>query len=174
MEFVVNQFFIKDPLSKNGDNIWTINDWRGFFMHLYKERTKLYDPTDNDGANWNYIANPSGGFFGFWWYFRTIQKDIYTPYLQLENNELCFKIEVKDETKRYEAREEAYRKLIETANELGITSIKRPGRMGNGRYMTVLRWDGDYLESANGKLDFNATLENLKKAQLILDTAFSH
>lgn len=102
---------------------------------------------------------------------RDLPEQPYTPYLQLENNELCFKIEVIDETRRQEARDEAHRKLVEAGKQLNM-SVKRPDRMGNGRYMTVAKWPKDYRKPKDGKLDFEATLKNLRKAQQILDTAF--
>ena len=166
MENVVQQFSMKIPTD------WQDNDWWGFFMNLYKSRNQFYDVIESDGANWNYIANPSGGFFGFWWYFRPKQKDAYTPYLQLENHELCFKIAVEDNQNRSEAREEAYWHLIKTNEQFGLP-VERPKRMGNGKFMTVLRWKGDYREPKDGrKLDMTATLENLKKAQILLDATF--
>ncbi|WP_158500577.1 PD-(D/E)XK nuclease family protein [Spirosoma radiotolerans] len=171
MEYVVNQYSVKDLIKTDGSNGWDPDDWRGFFMSLYDKRNQLYEVTEDDTANWSYIANPSGGFFGFWWYFKTIQNSPFTPYLQLENDALCFKIEVKDETKRQESRGEAYQKLTEASSQLGV-ELSRPTRMGSGRYMTVLRWKGDYRSQKDNKLDFDATLENLKKAQQILDTAF--
>jgi hypothetical protein len=167
IEFVVNQYWTKNLLVEDAKAGWDENDWRGFFIHLYKNRSQLYNVTDDDTANWSYIANPSGGFFGFWWYFKELAGEFYTPYLQLENNSLCFKIKVEDELKRSQAREEAYYKLKEVNIE-----IDRPRRMGNGLYMTVAKWPKDYRESKDGKLDFNGTLINLKKAQQILDTAF--
>ena len=168
MELVVNQFITKKLEDGNAVSVWNDNDWRGFFMHLYNNRSSLYDTSINDEANWDYIANPSGGFFGFWWYFMSIQYDTYTPYLQLENQKLCFKIKVEDATKRAQAREETYYKLK------GVyPNLIRPKRMGNGLYMTVARWNSDYRGMReDGTLDFEATLQNLRKAQQILDTAF--
>ncbi|GAB3775289.1 hypothetical protein GCM10028818_19230 [Spirosoma horti] len=167
MEYVVNQYGVKELTKVDSTSNWDPNDWRGFFMSLYDKRSQLYDVTNSDAANWNYIANPSGGFFGFWWYFKELTGEFYTPYLQLENNSLCFKIKVEDAQKRAQAREEAYDKLRAVHTE-----VERPKRMGNGLYMTVARWKGDYRKSKDNKLDFEATLETLKKAQQILDTAF--
>ncbi|WP_020605500.1 hypothetical protein [Spirosoma spitsbergense] len=73
--------------------------------------------------------------------------------------------------KRTQARVEAYDKLIEIGEKLYL-SVKRSARMGNGKFMTVARWQGEYRVMTNGKLDLAATLENLKKAQQLLDTAF--
>jgi hypothetical protein len=172
MEHVINQYEKTRLFDQMGNSAWSNNDWRGFFMRVYNNRDQFYSITQGDGANWNYVANPAGGFFGFWWYFKSLQNNLFTPYLQLENSALCFKIEVKDKTKRAIAREEAFQKLKKIAAQLGISSVKRPERMGNGQYMTVLRWDDDYRAHQNGFLDFDNTLETLKKAQQILDTAF--
>lgn len=166
MENVVNQYEKKDP------NGWDENDWRGFFMNLYKNRSQFYDVTESDGANWNYVPNPSGGFFGFWWYFKEVTQYQYVPYLQLEQDKLCFKIMVKGESDRRGARNQAFEKIQESASQLGMI-LQRPERMGNGKFMTVLRWQGDYRESKDRKLDMTSTLENLKKAQMLLDAAFS-
>ena len=45
--------------------------------------------------------------------------------------------------------------------------------MGNGKFMTVARWEDEYRVMTDAKLDIAATLENLKKAQGILDVAFA-
>ncbi|WP_020595111.1 PD-(D/E)XK nuclease family protein [Spirosoma panaciterrae] len=166
MEYAVNQY------SNTSLSDWSDNDWRGFFMQIYNSREQFYTIGEDDRANWNYVANPAGGFFGFWWYFKPLQNELYTPYLQLENNSLCFKIEVNDETKRSMAREKAFQKLMAAAIQLNSIRVERPKRMGNGRYMTVMRWDGDYRQKRNGLLDFQETLENLKKAQEVLDKTF--
>ena len=156
MDAAIRQF------SNKNINEWGDNDWRGFFMALYDDFGKL-----DDEVNWNYVANPAGGFFGFWWYFKGMPDGAFTPYLQLEQGSLCFKIKVDDETKRSQVREEAYQKLK------GVNAnLERPKRMGSGLYMTVARWKSDYRDSSDGLLNFEATLENLKKAQQILDTAF--
>jgi hypothetical protein len=143
---------------------WYGNDWPGFYM-------VLYDEIGSDGANWSYVANPSGGFFGFWWYFKEVPGKQYMPYLQLEQDKLCFKIMVEGESSRRNAREDAYESVQRTASQLSV-NIERPERMGNGKFMTVARRKEDYRVMTNGKLDLAATLENLKKAQQLLDTAF--
>ena len=143
---------------------WSGNDWSGFYM-------VLYDEIGRDGADWSYVANPSGGFFGFWWYFKEVTGKQYMPYLQLEQDKLCFKIMAEGESSRRNAREDAYERVQLTASQLSV-KVERPERMGNGKFMTVARWQGEYREMNDGKLDMVATLENLKKAQQLLDTAF--
>lgn len=165
IDVVIQQFSTKQLKD------WKYNDWIGFFMVLYDNRHQLYDPVENDGANWNYVANPSGGFYGFWWYFKDLTDKRFMPYLQLEQDSLCFKIMVDGESDRRNARDEAHQKIQQAASQLGADT-GRPERMGNGKFMTVARWQGDYREFSNGQLDMDATLENLKIAQQILDTAF--
>ena len=68
---------------------WSWNSWKGFYTSL---QNALQD------GNWDYVANPSGGFLGFWWHFgRTNDLELY---LQLEQDKFCFKIWVDDDTKR--------------------------------------------------------------------------
>ena len=158
LESAIQQFSVKALKDWNG------NDWQGFYMVLYNE-------ISNDGADWSYVANPSGGFFGFWWYFKEVPGKQYMPYLQLEQDKLCFKIMVEGESIRRNAREDAYESVQRTASQLSV-NIERPERMGNGKFMTVARWKEDYREITDGKLDMAATLKNLKKAQMIIDKAF--
>jgi len=165
MDYIIRQFSTKEL------EHWQDKDWIGFFMVLYDDRHKLYEPFTTDEANWNYVANPTGGFYGFWWYFKNLSNKPFVPYLQLEQNSLCFKIMVDIESDRRSARDEAYQKIQQTGSRLNENVI-RPERMGNGKFMTVSRWSGDYRVFNNGQLDFPATLENLKKAQQILDAAF--
>ncbi|MBC8153491.1 MAG: PD-(D/E)XK nuclease family protein [Bacteroidetes bacterium] len=151
---------------------WNYLDWQGFFMVLYDNHHKLVGIEVDNGANWGYVANPSGGFFGYWWYFKTVSDILYMPYLQLEEKCLVFKIEVKDEAAdRRVVRDDAHQRIMNAASQLNF-GVDRPERMGNGRFMTVARWTGEYRVFTDGKLDFEATLANLKKAQRILDTAF--
>ncbi len=148
---------------------WGDNDWRGSFMTLFRHFK------EDSKANWGYVPNASGGFFGFWWHFRELSVKTYMPYLQLEQEKLCFKIMAEDDSDRRDSREEAFEKLRQTAQQLNM-EIQRPDRMGNGKFMTVARWEGDYrvFNFNNGMLDMDATRRNLNKAQELLDAAFNN
>jgi hypothetical protein len=165
MEFVIGQFSSKPLID------WKDNDWRGFYMVLYDNRHKVSTLTEDDGADWGYVANPSGGFFGYWWYFTYLPELSYMPYLQLEQNCLTFKIIVDNENERRSAREEAYNRVTQTAQKLGL-DVNRPERMGNGKFMTIARMKDDYRVSTSEVLDLDATLANLKRAQEVLNAAF--
>ncbi|WP_146624472.1 PD-(D/E)XK nuclease family protein [Larkinella arboricola] len=158
LESAVNQY-VQKPF-----NDWIATDWIGFYMNLYTELSEFR------GANWNYVANPAGGFYGFWWGFVDTDQH-YSAYLQLEQNKLCFKIEVPLEENRVTARAKAYDLLLEVTQNADMKFV-RPARMGNGRYMTVLVMDGDYRLYSNGTLDLKNTVERLRALTYLLMNAF--
>jgi hypothetical protein len=164
MESSVLQYSITDK--------WENLDWVGFFLALYENRDRLQK---TDEANWNYIANPSGGFYGFWWHFLDVDSRC-RVYIQLENERLCYKIQMKDEIadKRYysTAREQVYMKLHEAASLTQLV-VKRPVRMGNGKYMTVMKLRGDYrVFDEFRRFDMDKTIENLQAAERVITLAF--
>ncbi len=137
---------------------WTWDSWKGFYSCLQQE---LHD------GKWDYVPNPSGGFLGFWWHFNG--DDNIEQYLQLEQEKFCFKIWVKDAVKRTELRDLWHSKLISESAVRGIP-LRRPRRLGNGAYMTVAVYDGEYrLLNDNGLIDIDATCALLRKAGVFLD-----
>ena len=87
-------------------------------------------------ARWDYIANPSGGFVGLWWHWKDAQDC--RLYLQLRQEELCFKIQVKDETKRKQLRKLWSKKLLQQAIN-GELKVTEPDRFGSGQLTIVPR-----------------------------------
>ena len=69
---------------------WTGNAWRGFYCELQKHGV--------DG-HWRYVANPSGGFWAFFWHFEDFEGG--QVYLQLEQHKFCFKISVEEPTNQF-------------------------------------------------------------------------
>lgn len=138
---------------------WTWHSWIGFYLELQKEF---------DGMTWDYVANPSGGFLGAWWYFQS--GEICRPYLQLEEEKLCFKIEVNDPRteKRRQCRDFWHSRIMNKSLDSDLPIIK-PGRFGSGQYMTVCEYGGDYrVQDASGVLDMDKTLNHLKQAENVL------
>ncbi len=133
---------------------WDWNCWTGFFVELQKQL--------DDGA-WDYVANPSGGFMGFWWHGRG------NSYLLLEQDRLCFKIEEVDESLQSTEWDRWHERLLSVDAE---KKLKRPSRRRSASNMTVALWDGDFRRfDGEGKLDLEATVEVLKHAERILDKA---
>jgi len=146
----------------DGRSDWDGLSWTGNFTALQK---KL-----NDG-NWNYVANASGGFMGFWWHWRNV--DGGNVYLQLEEGRACFKVEVGEVEKAQELKYGWNKKIIEAGKRVGNANVRVicPNRMRVGSYMTVAILERDYRCWDGGKLNLEATIENLRTMEKILDEA---
>lgn len=139
---------------------WGWHAWQGFFLALQSVL---------ENVGWDYVANPSGGFQGLWWHWYEGEDS--NQYLQLQEDRLCFKISVKDRSRRGERRHHWHQRILKAARELGQPVIK-PARLGSGESMTVALYDGEYrVLNAEGVLDFDATLARLRDAQAVLDLA---
>lgn len=171
MESAVNQFLTKDLTVSEGELAWNDNDRKGFFMHLYK----VFSQTDPK-ANWGYVANPSGGFFGFWWDYEVHAQGDYWTYLQLEGDRLCYKIGFYEEfykTGNWRTEAQALKStwssiLMALDKQLTDKSTKI------GKTMTIAKKiDGaKYLiQKADGTLDLDKTIEELRKAKTVLKEA---
>lgn len=151
-----------DVMSYQTEDIskWSPNAWKGFYNAVKRE---LRDGT------WEYIANQSGGFFGFWWYFRDVEN--VRVYLQLEQQKFCFKIAMEgeeDKAQRKEVQTNWSRKIMEAVEENGLKGKCFNLRLGT--YMTVATLDGEYrIINSDGKLDMDKTIAILKQAQSVID-----
>ena len=138
---------------------WSWNSWNGFYSEL---QTKLGD------GSWDYVANPSGGFLGFWWHFQGDDKC--ERYLQLEQDKFCFKIWVRDQETRRELRGLWHQRVIDACPRQGLKA-KRPDRFGNGYYMTVAILDQEWrIINKENRIDLYKTIDLLKKAEAVLDS----
>ena len=104
---------------------WEWYEWQGFYKELEKN-IKV--------ENWDYVANPNGGFLGLWWNF--IPNDEVQMYLQFEESKLCIKIEYDGDGNRSDVRWKYYCKLIKEAEKANL-HIEKPIRFGAGTYMTI-------------------------------------
>ena len=104
---------------------WGWYEWQGFYTELEKHI---------DDCSWSYVANPSGGFLGFWWNF--IENDEVQMYLQFEEKKLCFKIEYEGDENRSAIRWKYHDRLMKVSKEYGIR-VDKPLRFGAGTYMTI-------------------------------------
>ena len=142
---------------------WSWSAWEGFFRCL----------EDCLDADWEYVPNPRGGFLGFWWHWVNTKAGDWL-YLQLEikpedpeKQKLCFKVERGDDGGR-EARDNYHQAILAA----GDGKVIRPARMRVGRTMTVGVWEGDWLVfNAAARLDMHRTVDNLRKAERIVEAA---
>lgn len=133
-------------------NKWNWYSWQGFYQFL-DNQIKVTD--------WQYVANPSGGFLGLWWHFLN-WKGFYV-YLQIEQGNLCFKIGEVYEN-HSSVRNEWYSVLSKHIKSENMLEIEKPSRFGSGTYMTVgvvsrKNWLGD----DNSILDKDVVIQNLKR-----------
>lgn len=198
---------------ENGNENEEVNYWwscEGFFRELenhlvvinkdasmvgfdeIKNTSEKSWPNGNpEGWGWGWVNNASGGFFGFWWYFRTMEscKENVDLYLQLEikpdkrknekpcfrpeNGKLCVKVDSKTSDKRLQSKIkwDCNGRVLNAGNNL----LRKPDVMRRGYWMTVAQWnieDGQnpwLVFNPNGGPDIQNTVKNLIKAQSILD-----
>jgi len=138
---------------------WNWYSWKGFFTTLKK---------DIDG-DWDYIANASGGFLGFWWHrnSKKIENEGFNFYLQLEYNKLVFKLESYKPEYRRKLRDYYRSKLYPKAIEMGI-EIHQFGRIG--RWMGVARLNKDYRQTnKTGLIDLQGTIDTLRQMENLIN-----
>jgi len=136
---------------------WEWYSWVGFYLRLQKEL---------EDGNWDYVPNPNGGFLGMWWHFQGDEKC--EQYLQLQQDKLCFKIYVDDPQDRSELRSLWHHRIIEKSAETDLV-LKKPTRFGNGYYMTVCIYDGEYrITDDIGVINIARTVDRLKRATSLL------
>jgi hypothetical protein len=138
---------------------WESHQWIGFFSTIQKEI----------GGEWNYVANPSGGFMGFWWHWcqKTLDEKKYAIYLQLEQNKLIFKVQVNEHRDQcIKLRDFCRKPLFEIAKQQDIC-IEKYGKSGS--YMGIAKLADDYRIVSDDLIDLPSTIKNLKKMQQLLD-----
>jgi len=139
---------------------WARTAWKGFYQRLQEQL---------GSGNWNYVSNPSGGFMGYWWHFS--ESNGCKQYLQLQEDQLCFKIEVEDEDEYKRLRTKWHNKIVAAASEAPIDAVK-PDRFGYGKHMTVAVIPEDYRATdEEGILDIAETLQRLQHAEGVLTRA---
>ena len=180
--------------------IWgkeSFRSWSGFFRKLENhlvvldgdnrkvgfdnESTSIKHSLRNDlheQWGWGWVNNPSGGFYGLWWYGKKVKScgHCVELYLQLEvmsnkpeDRKLCFKVDMKKdyEDKWGEIKWDCHRVL----KAAGGTLVRKPKRMGHGQTVTIAEWTNPWLVfNPNGGPDIPETVNNLVKAQSILDS----
>ncbi|MCY4226729.1 MAG: hypothetical protein OXF20_03360 [Gammaproteobacteria bacterium] len=134
---------------------WTWRAWQGLFMELEKQLS------DAEWLGWDSVPNPAGGFLGLWWRPNGMPEDC-TVKLQLENDKLCFKLDLYDlpNEKKWE-----WCERITSQSELAV----KPGKMGSGKVVTVAVYkDGWIRFNDRGVLDLKKTVAVLRSAEKIL------
>jgi hypothetical protein len=158
---------------------WTWSSWKGFFKVL---QDKLQD------GNWDYVANRSGGFLGFWWNWNSIcntskNGSKYSLYMQIDvekmNNDktnhqckppvLKFKISSGSKEKVDRKIINYWKKHIQDDNSK--YKIIKPGVVRAGRWTTIglLEGEENFLsKDPNGLVIIDGTVDRLLELEKIL------
>lgn len=127
---------------------WNSFSWQGFYCNLQ----------ENLKGNWGYVANATGGFWGFWWKGNEQQHH----YWQLEETVLRAKIEAKENPDVKAYRDMCMSLLMKDSSECDL-NLKRPKRISTGKNMTIA-YRENYLQlQENGLLDFEKTVFELER-----------
>lgn len=137
---------------------WRWYAWQGFYQEINKHI---------DLASWNYVANPSGGFLGAFWYFIGVDDNL-EMYLQFEEQKLCFKI-CCDYDNKSEIRNRFFEILMTVKeNYFADEEIHRPQRFGSGEYMTIAIVDSEFLFGP-GLIDIQRIVSKLHRYEQLVD-----
>ncbi len=143
--------------------------WEGLFRCLEEKKAGKIS-----WNGWGYVANPSGGFLGFWWAPSGVD-DTAPIYLLIENvnGNLCLRVNAEKESKEERQRLKwHWHDRIMQAGNRQKQQVDRPRRMSIGGHMTVGIWKEDWLAfGQDDKLDIPGTVENLKQAESVLRAA---
>ncbi len=137
---------------------WGSFGWIGFYKTLEK---KIGRP-----IWWSYVPNPSGGFL------CAVVAEYPTAYLQIEQNELCFKIRIpslEPGQNRSQLRNETCWSFIKFAHERGAKEIHKPKHFGKGATMTFCEvGEKDWLGEKCETISFDRVLERLMAYSTLL------
>jgi hypothetical protein len=143
---------------------WVWASWKGFYAQLQGEFGQ---------GGWDYVPNQSGGFLAFPWG-TDWSHDVCNPYLQLEHDRLCFKIQVHEPKRFRELRWEWHERILAICRVRGLHVVKPP-RFGHGYTMTVAVLDGDYrVAGSDGAIDMKATVGLLRRVDEAFQVALAN
>lgn len=134
---------------------WGWHSWIGFYKALKQHLGE---------GNWGYVPNQSGGFLGYWLGFYGV------CHVQLANNqELRFRISVKDASQRSILRRQWFRQITKNSESFGFKT-KKPLKFGSGESMIVALLDApDFRQQdENGYIDMVATASLILQAKALI------
>lgn len=136
---------------------WDYRSWIGFYQELKRVLTVE--------STWEYVPNPGGGFWGFWWCWPYDADERCHVYLQLEQAKFCFRVSEVQNPDRAATRNKWHRLIVNNASQHGFRAVK-PKQFGYGKSMTVAVLDGEYRKlGSDGLLDFDQTVDFIKQVQ---------
>lgn len=112
--------YIHLPLDK-----WSWRSWQGFYLDLERRLGE---------GDWGYVANPTGGFWGFWWNWIKVPSDTSIElYLQFEQKRLCIKANITGNSRPSESWTKT---IVAQLREAGL-DVDPPQKRKTGKSMTI-------------------------------------
>lgn len=139
---------------------WNGLAWSGFYQHLQTELMQ---------GDWGYVANPTGGFMGFWWAFQ--KNEFCKQYLQIQHDKLVLKINSDKKENNKKFRNICYKHYLAKAKENDL-NFDKPVKFGNGETMTILTTDYLIRNAGSGLVDIESTIDKLKKYTQFIEANF--
>ena len=145
------QSFQKIPIKE-----WNRRAWIGFYQYLQKQLGE---------GNWKYVANANGGFMGFWGLGCTV--DDIRVYLQLEQNNVCFKMTVQDGSNYKKARKNLHKIFVNEADKLDLI-VRKPKKFGSGKTMTFAVLETDIFSETDKPIDLQAVIKLMNQLRIFI------
>lgn len=139
-----------DAYKKTDLKKWGKYQWQGFLMDLHNN----YEFQGNCDGNGNgkYIHNPQGGFYGYWWLW-----DKELPYLQIEKNKICIKINASERGDKAKYRECVFHKFNKNIDSFDYSNKKK---FDKKKVMTLLK-SKDFIVTKKDLVDMDKDLINM-------------
>ncbi|WP_426292694.1 PD-(D/E)XK nuclease family protein [Dyadobacter endophyticus] len=134
---------------------------QGFFLSLQE---LIPEHTD-----WNYVSNPSGGFWGFWYHWVECQD--FKLYIQIENRigvDIQIKIKIESKEPSIQLLNQICAELCGLASKYGL-EVNRPKKLRTGRTSTLAIVENALPLTLNNEIDTEQLLKNLQNLQQLLD-----
>ncbi|MDR6803123.1 hypothetical protein J2Y45_000393 [Dyadobacter sp. BE34] len=134
---------------------------QGFYLNLQE---LIPEHTD-----WNYVSNPTGGFWGFWYHWVEINS--FKLYIQIENRigvDIQVKVKIEGRAPSIDYLNRVCSKLSELGSKYGLLVI-RPQKLRLGNTSTLAIAVNALQSTPDEELDMSRVLNNLQNLQLVLD-----
>lgn len=134
---------------------------QGFYLNLQKLIPEWTD--------WNYVSNPTGGFWGFWYHW--VESKDFKLYIQIENR-IGVDIQVKIKIECREPNIQIYNQICAELHGLASKydlEVTRPKKLRIGRTSTLAIVKNALPFALDNEIDMERLLKNLQNLQQLLD-----
>jgi hypothetical protein len=143
---------------------WHSKSWMGYFSTLQKD---LNDPT----AGWSYVSNPSGGFMGFWFNFKSLNEYLPTMYIQIQEKLLTIRIASDSKETNAKYVDPLRNAIIKAAKKHNLLLEKYGSQ---GKSMGIFKLQSEFLKTDDsGILVYDQTLTLLKEVAVVINEAMA-